>query len=310
MLGAVTDAFAQPPPSPPLPPGLPPLPPQSLFYARRGPLGETVYRAGLDGSDAKKLASAGGLDARPSPDGKSLVVTRTGPGGARGLAIVDVAHGTARPVGGIPGAQSFGARFSPDGKWLAFHHFDGGGWGVAIVGVDGAGFRRLTAKAPAGIEGFFSPTWSVDGKSVWYHDMKTAYRADLDGVVHDRVPMAELLASLGGSLTSATVFEPSRARDQLVFSAATRDRVPGVDEPEAVFVLLLATRTVARLSPAGHSEGAPVWSPDGDRLYYVAASGKKHAQAGEPAIFCMGHDGKDAREVVSAGINPTFAARP
>jgi TolB protein len=141
-----------------------------------------VYVANADGAHARRLAPcllpkcAGHSQPAWSPDGRRLAVStdidvRPGQPPKRfGIAVIDLAKGTERPVVENPytTGQNLFPRWSPDGRRLVFwrDRERAGGFETAVfvVNVDGSGLRRLTPwDMVAG-----DPDWSPDGHRILF----------------------------------------------------------------------------------------------------------------------------------------------
>jgi Tol biopolymer transport system component len=141
-----------------------------------------VYVANADGANARRLPPcllpkcAGHSQPAWSPDGRRLAVStdidvRPGQPPKRfGIAIIDLAKGTERPVVENPNTagQNLFPRWSPDGRRLVFwrDRERAGGFETAVfvVNVNGSGLRQLTPwDMLAG-----DPDWSPDGHRILY----------------------------------------------------------------------------------------------------------------------------------------------
>ena len=144
---------------------------------------DNVYVASADGSGARLVA-----ECKPpqcdqhwypawSPDGKQLAVATAGgmvtggnPPPRFGIAIIDLAKGTVRPLldHSSKTGQDMMPRWSPDGRQLVFYRWRGEAEGPAaeaavfLVNVDGSGLKQLTPwKLRCG-----DPDWSPDGSRI------------------------------------------------------------------------------------------------------------------------------------------------
>jgi Tol biopolymer transport system component len=99
-----------------------------------------------------------------SPDGKDLLVTLQ-PNDAspsQDLWLVSLENGKARPLV-VTGADERQARFSPDGRWLAYASNPNGTQEVYARRVDGSG-----AAVRLSTNGGQHPSWRQDGKEVYF----------------------------------------------------------------------------------------------------------------------------------------------
>jgi dipeptidyl aminopeptidase/acylaminoacyl peptidase len=120
---------------------------------------------------------------------------------------------------------------SPDGRWIAFVRrktdleADKGRTDLWLVGVHGAGLRRLTSHQ----EGDFNPRWSPDGESIWFistrSDSAQIWRIRTDGgeaeqITDEPLDVGNLVVSRDGKYVAFTmeVFPgstPYRTKDGL-----------------------------------------------------------------------------------------------
>ena len=127
-----------------------------------------IHVMGADGSNPRHLA--GDKDVRAvlsawSIDGRQLLASRSpkldDPGAER--ILINIADGSQRVIGT---GRMLEARFSPDGKYIAFTKRLGEGKGssIAIVSVDGGADVNLTEHAGHAT----TPVWTRDGKEVLF----------------------------------------------------------------------------------------------------------------------------------------------
>lgn len=108
-----------------------------------------LYTVDLDGKNLRKVTDMPALRGRSdwSPDGRSLV-TYSGEPWHREIYLLNADGSNVRQIG-LPGGNSQGPSFSPDGAWVAFtsyfdHYGDEHGCEIYIMRVDGSDLRRLT----------------------------------------------------------------------------------------------------------------------------------------------------------------------
>jgi dipeptidyl aminopeptidase/acylaminoacyl peptidase len=113
-----------------------------------------------------------------SPDGKSIVVTRTKMPKAdywttSDLLVVDVASGVAKTLVATTASESAPA-YSPDGKWISFVLSDDpprwAGYNRIAVISAGGGSPRLLSETFDAQPGLID--WSVDGKRIYYSETR------------------------------------------------------------------------------------------------------------------------------------------
>lgn len=185
------------------------------------------------------------------------------------------AGGAATRLTAHPGLELF-ARFSPDGKWIAFTGQYDGDEQVYVVPAGGGVPRQLTfypARGPMmprhGYDNLVYG-WTPDGRSVLFRSMR-----DADGIVSEgklyTVPAAGgLPVALPMPTSGAGDFAPNGTR--MVYSPMFRDfrtwkRYEGGWAQE-LFIYDLATNQVERIASSKRTERDPMWLADG--IYFVS----------------------------------------
>ena len=149
-----------------------------IYSSYRGSSADAdLYWQPADGSGTSELLSSLPFDQWPtavSPDGRVLAFYGQPKGQAYGIWTVtlDQAH-TATQVVSSTGFVR-GARFSPDGKWLAYSSDETGRFEVYV-----RPFPSLDAKWSVSSEGGNSPTWSPDGRELFYRSGSRVMVADV-----------------------------------------------------------------------------------------------------------------------------------
>lgn len=148
----------------------------------------------------------------------------------------------------------------PPGSLAVFSHKSADSSGVAIVNLDGSGFRRLAPTSYYYLPDHMAPSWNPNGTEVVYHDRMTTgssnprvYRVDMNGTV------SRLIQNPPASLSSEEWPLFTRdGRSIYLFGGGSLWRVaPDGSSPTS-------------LGPSGGSAWHPSPSPDGQRLAYVA----------------------------------------
>jgi len=139
--------------------------------ARRG--SRTIWRAALSGGDPEPITTGAGEDVEPdlSRDGRTLVYANLR---NSYLLTVQGAAGSPRREVLERRLQINGARFSPDGRRLAFFASTEEGEHIFTIGADGTGLEQVTSgRGQANI----MPRWSHDGAWIsFYAEVPPAYR--------------------------------------------------------------------------------------------------------------------------------------
>ena len=145
-----------------------------LFASRTtGPFAIAASEA--NGAPGNRVLLKGGAHMFPgsvASDGRQAVVTTLADGR---LAIGIVQSGAAEPALFTDGPfdQSMPA-FSPDGAWLAFASDESGRWEIYVRDLKSG--RRVAVSS----EGGERPSWSADGRWIYYSDGRRGFRAAFD----------------------------------------------------------------------------------------------------------------------------------
>lgn len=135
----------------------------AFAYSKAGPFNLFVRPADRDGVPQPLLQSEWNqVPTSWSPDGRQLAFTEFHPLTGADVWVVDVSTRTRRQVVRTLFDESH-ARFSPDGKWIAYMTNESGRWDVFIRPVDGGGPRLQVST-----DGGAWPAWSVDGRTLYF----------------------------------------------------------------------------------------------------------------------------------------------
>jgi dipeptidyl aminopeptidase/acylaminoacyl peptidase len=207
---------------------------------------------GLSSSDLSRFRAVG--DAVLSPDGRQVaypVISYDRPGRpAPQLWIMELATQKSIRIGGEKDVTS-NARWSPDGKWLAFQGRVGDRHGLLLARPDGSGVTTLVEK----MEGTNSPlpgegqdvTWSPDGKQVAFISSTPDERA------------AE--ASGDPMVITRYLYKPDAGEGMTRFNDNQRLHI---------FVVDVATKQVRQLTQGIYDEHSIDWSPDGKEILFAS----------------------------------------
>ncbi len=227
----------------------------------------------------KWAASEHAVDARISPAGDALACTwdtsgkdfsKDGP--TRRIAVIEAPGAAPRILDAIPGHNSFGPLWSPDGKQLLFQHYVDKQWKIAVIGRDGKGFKDVVA--PAREHAFVSHAcWAADGRSFYAFDFEYLYRFDLEGREQSRLAWKDCDLEIGSSSCQFRL-APDGKRLLVQAEIEVAD-LKNDDYPSPVcFILDLAAKKATRVSPKGMMLTAPEWLPDGSAFVAQRGEGK------------------------------------
>ena len=152
----------------------------------------TIFWKPADGSGAREEICHGEYPRYPSsfsPDGTSMLFVEIHPSRRRDIWLMPlVGDRHARPLL-TTDADEWGARFSPDGRWLAYVSNETGRDEIFIRPIDSAGGRKRLSS-----EGGIDPMWAPDGRELFFMRGDQLAVVALDGqlnpVGRDRVLLA------------------------------------------------------------------------------------------------------------------------
>ena len=210
-----------------------------------------IFRA--DAKGASKTA-ARGCDPEISPDGSRLAFTEYASDGGRRIALYDLAEKKTTVLRHIPGANSYGPRWSPDGGRLLFNIFRGGSWQIGRCDLKTKAVAYV--KSPAG--DLFSPFWSEDGNSFFAQDMTKLCRfSAADGKMIEAIPLSSVKWNGMELVTSSAVRFEALPNGRLLFCAELAgEKCPacasfgeGEGLKSAAFIFDMKSKKTERLTP-------------------------------------------------------------
>jgi eukaryotic-like serine/threonine-protein kinase len=205
------------------------------FAGASGPGGVDIYVQPLDGSAAREAVLASPGRQWPwswSGDGGTLVyeeVTGTRP--TRIMAL-DLGSGATRPLVESEYVNRLG-RLSPDGRWLAYVSAESGGAEVYVRTFPGG-----TGKTQVSTRGGDQPSWSRDGRELFYREA--------GGIMAAAVSDAAELTVLSRTRLFADAFEMSNATNYDVTADGQFVMLQPVDTTSQIVVMTGALRRLLR----------------------------------------------------------------
>jgi Tol biopolymer transport system component len=258
-------------------------PPHSIVFHSNREGDNEVYVMNPDGSDQTRLTFDSRNDQRPdiSPNGRQIVfvsnriITETNPSGDFEIFVMDSDGGDVRQLT-FNGAEDSWPRWSPNGRWVAFHSNVDGNFEIYLIRPDGTDLTRVTDYA--GLDQF--PEWSPNGKQLAIRRDTDLYLIDLDGAN----PMQLTDEDIGFNQMAS--WSPDGKR--LAF-LSTREGYP------SVFVMdadgsnqINLTQKPDGVPASAWSSRAPGWSRNGQYIYFTA---RRPEAGGNENIFVMNADG-------------------
>ncbi len=187
------------------------------------------------------------------------------------LWLVSAEGGTASRLTSHPGVEQF-AKFSPDGKWIAFTGQYDGDEQVYVMPADGGEPKQLTfypARGPLAPRSSDNQVygWSNDGKYVIYRSLRDGwslslsrlYRVPVGGGPSEPLPMP---------VSGAGAFSPGG--NQIVYSPQARDfrsekRYSG-GQANALYIFDTETHAAKRITEGPRASRDPMWI--GKEIFY------------------------------------------
>jgi len=195
-----------------------------------------------------------------SPDGKLVAFSYKGD-----IWVVETIGGTARAVTSHP-AHDILPVFSPDGRTLAFSSNRHGSYDIYTVPVQGGRPNRLTVDSAAEMV----CGWSPDGKNILYASTRSTafppsyelYTVPVEGGMSRRISAAE---------GKEGVFSPTGDRIAYVRGPGTwyRKGYRGSSNDD-IWICNADGSNNRRVTSFNGQDGSPMWSADGQTLYYVS----------------------------------------
>ena len=279
-------------------------PPHSIAFHSSREGNNEVYVMNPDGSDQTRLTMESRNDQRPdvSPNGRQIVlvsnriITETNPSGDFEIFVMDSDGGGARQLT-FNGAEDSWPRWSPNGRWVAFHSNVDGNFEIYVIRPDGTDLTRVTEYA--GLDQF--PEWSPNGKQLAIRRDTDIYLIELDG----SNPIQ--LTAGGSGFNQMASWSPDGK--QLAF-LSTREGYP------SVFVMEADGSNQVNLTPkpddvaaSAWSSRAPGWSRNGQYIYFTA---RRPVASVSENIFVMNADGTGVTQLTfttAPGVSAEAAVR-
>jgi TolB protein len=261
-----------------------------------------VYMADYDGANERRITSNRQLNGWPtwSPDASTVLYTGyrfvAGVGDIPDIFASHLYQG--RLVNLTNGrGNSYVARYSPDGRQIAFWSNRDGNPEIYVMNADGTNVRRIT-NHPANDS---TPTWSPSGAQI-------AFTSDRAGGARPQIYMMNADGTGVQRLTNDESWADrpswSPTTNEIAFTASNG---PGYD----IKILNLSTRQTRQITHGEGSNESPAFSPSGRHIAFMST------RAGRFQIFTVGIDGNGVRQVTRDGnnqfpawSNPPSAPRP
>jgi Tol biopolymer transport system component len=193
-------------------------------------------------------------------------------------------------------------RWSPDGERISFTlAFTSGKRELYFISPEGTHSQKLIAGGEKGIDDIFNPSWAPDGQSLYFQDMTNLVQVSTSGQVLGKTPLGTIVGEKE-AVTSSDSFVPSPNDSNLL--AYTRS-VPGTRlfektfaEPNsALFIYDQRAKTRKRLTPVDVLALDPVWSRDGNFIYFSGYRDREGRASYPFRIYRIALDGTGLTQV-------------
>jgi tricorn protease len=192
--------------------------------------------------------------------------------------------------------HALAARFSPDGRWIAYTERVAGVQDVYVVPAAGGSPRRLTFDARRKGDANVVAAWTPDSQRVvflsdraaWAYKVLQAFSIPLDGGLPERLPLEQ-----SGFLS----FAPDAnmiAYTRTFTNFDARKRYTG-GQAQDIFTYDLATRQLTRITDWKGTDTFPMWS--GRRIYFLSDRGSNF----RANLWCYDLDSHATRPVTRFG---------
>jgi Tol biopolymer transport system component len=265
-----------------------------------------LYLVHSDGTGLRRITSRGAYTPAWSPDGKwiAFASNRSRPRHENASEIyVMRANGTALRRVTRNRFADFQPAWAPDGKRLVFQSSSASGSGIAVINVNGTGFRRLTDDGEA------VPEWSPDGKTIAFalgtsRGGATAtygiWLMNPDGSGQRQLTFPPQHSDGGPLIGSDSMPSWSPDGEQIAFTRGYRGRTD-------IYVVRLDGTGLRRLTKQVGQHYSPTWSPNGRRIVFVTALYQRRV------IDVMNADGTQQRRLITGRggyIDPDWQPLP
>jgi Tol biopolymer transport system component len=227
-----------------------------------------------------------------SPDGKELLLMYVAPNRASRIVLMSVRDGSQRQLKSV-GWQAFNARFSPDGKFIAYDFLPSASSSKADIlalAVDGSSETTIVQNPANDTQ----PIWSPDGARILFLSDRTGHTDLWSVAVENGKPGREELVK--SDVGPRTTFWMTRGGTLFY-------RVQGPGGPNIYSIALgpdmkVSSAPVLTVDSFVYSNGPPSISPNGEFLAY------RSSRAGSSGVLVIRALKTGAEHIVSTSVPP------
>jgi hypothetical protein len=302
--------------------GLPSVSPNAVIaFVSTRDAAEYIYVANADGSDVTRLTE--GSSPAWSWDGRKLAFVRRGSrAGPAGIYVLDLDSPTPRFMGPghrpvwLPGDRVAFIRYG------VLRSMNADGSDVALLLHPYLHLRDWEVAGPSWVPNYqiAGATPTPDGRSIWFRTGGTALgaRAGIVDANGDDPREVEALRGLG-TIWSGPALSPDGSKAVVITDPGPWQACDpwlgcrsgaGMGRSSVIYSYDLASgnlEVIKSFDPASVIRAAhPDWSPDGSHLVFhrFDPSGEQQAGSGQPRIFTMSLETREARRLIAEAANP------
>ncbi|MGN0882132.1 TolB family protein [Cloacibacillus porcorum] len=268
-----------------------------------------IYTA--DSATGKTTRLCKGYDPEISPDGGTVAYTQYDKTGGRFIAFCDIASRKSRVIKEVPGKNSYGPRWSSNGRRLLYNIFiDQSRWLPALYDLDTR--KNMTIGRDTAKTDLFGPFWSSDSAFVYAFDFENIYKfSETDGRLMENIPINRLLPSDNILISSATGISVSPDDTMWLFAAEVGGEKCALcaaagspaETKGAVFIYRLTTKKTERLAVGGLCVSDAAWLGADEIIFSAHAPSEKSRakSANIYDIYRMKLNGEKPRKIIADG---------
>ena len=239
-----------------------------------------VYVMNPDGSDPRRLTTAGGEYPAWSPDGKQIAFAR-GKNEASEIWVMNADGSGQKRVTDRPAATDTSPAWSPDGTMIAFASSiiccgAGTNWDIWVINADGSGERNITNHPAQDLW----PSWQPGGGRIAFQTLRDG-NLDIYAVNADGTGLHNLSNS-----PETHEWEPDWSPNGRQLAVVARPVDTG--RPQPTVWIMDADGGNRRQLTGGRQDMTPAWAPDGTKILYVRGCDEANC-----AILVISADGGD-----------------